>query len=140
MSGSSTTSSLRSQIRSLSALGLTKSQRRTFFEKKATVYEFAISRHSAIAVVQLSGNRLRSGIISVSEFGKGFASLVRFRNSSMAVCQALAVTELELFGAAIINRRLRAMLLRQGFVETVDQVPEELGGGEMEILSKTISI
>lgn len=58
----------------------------------------------------------------------------------MAVGQAFAATELEVFGAAIINHRLKAILLRQGFVEKRDHVPEELGGGEMEILSKIISV
>jgi hypothetical protein len=45
-----------------------------------------------------------------------------------------------LFGAAVINQRLEALLLWHGYKRQVDTVPEVLGGGIMEILTKDVPV
>jgi hypothetical protein len=52
----------------------------------------------------------------------------------------MAAKHLELFGAAVINQRLEAVLLRHGYKRQVDTVPEVLGGGTMEILTKVLPV
>jgi hypothetical protein len=52
----------------------------------------------------------------------------------------MGATEYELFGGAVINQRLERLLIRQGFQRAVDTVPEELGGGTMEIRFKVFAL
>ena len=60
--------------------------------------------------------------------------------AGLALARALNATELELFGGAVINRHLEALLLRQGFARATDAIPEELGGGTMEILTRVFPL
>jgi hypothetical protein len=50
------------------------------------------------------------------------------------------LTELELFGAAIINDQLREILLRHGYQIRTEQCPDELGGGTVEILARVYPV
>jgi hypothetical protein len=50
------------------------------------------------------------------------------------------LTELELFGAAVINAKLAGLLLRQGFERKFDEVPDELGGEQVEILTRVFPV
>ena len=94
-----------------------------------------------LGVIQLASPRLRCGIISVRDAsGGGARQLLHFRNPTLALARVLNATELELFGGAVINRQLEALLRRQGFVLAVDTIPDELGGGTMEILTRVFPV
>lgn len=129
-----------SQVRSLRNLGLNRTQRRDFYRGDLVVFEFPTPSSPAIAAVQILGTRLRSGIISIRDVGGGVADFGRFRRQSLDAAKAFRLTELELFGGAIINPRLEAMLLRHGFCRLTAPIPDALGGGTMEILSRVYPV
>jgi hypothetical protein len=129
-----------SAARILRQMGLERMHRRAFFQGDAVAYNLATSQGSGIGVVQLQQQRVRSGIIAITSIGAGVGELRRFRDRSQALARAIGVPEVELFGAAIINIRLEALLLRQGFAHQIDRVPDVLGGGEMEVLSKVYAL
>jgi hypothetical protein len=129
-----------SQVRILRDLGLDRAQRRKFFLGEAVVYILRSGGGSGIGMVQLVQERLRSGIISISNVGGGLGDLRRYRDRSIALANAVQAREIELFGAAVVNPRLEALLLRQGFRPAIENVPDILGGGTVEILSRVYPV
>ena len=129
-----------SQLRALRDLGLDKAQRRTFLSGEATVYYFPTESAPAIAVLHWTEDCVRSGIIAIQDVGGGLTDLSRFRSKSFAVARAVGASSLELFGGALINKRLEALLLRQGFTRRMDSIPSVLGGGTMEIMTKVLAV
>jgi hypothetical protein len=129
-----------SQLRALRELGLDAPQRRAFLRGEVVLYYSPTRAEPAVAVAQLVGIRLRSGMIAIRDVGGGLGVLARFRTRSHAVARACGASEVELFGAAFINQRLEALLLRQGFARATEPVPEELGGGTMEIVTKLFPV
>lgn len=121
-------------VRSLRGLGLDPSQVETFLRGEAVVYQLPTQGEAGIAMIQLAGIRLRSGIIEINDVGGGVKDFLVFRGRSEVVARALGASELELFGGAVINQKLESLLLRRGFQRGEDTVPEDLGGGTMEIL------
>ena len=124
----------------LNGLGLEPSRFEAFLRFEAVVYQFPTWSEPGIALVQLVGNRLRSGIIEINDLGGGLKDFLGFRDRSERLARALAVNELELFGGAVFNRRLEDLLIRRGFQRSEDAVPDELGGGTMEILFKVFAV
>lgn len=129
-----------SQVRALRDLGLNQAQRSAFFRAESVVFHFPTREEPAIAVAHLAGSRLRCGIISIRDVGGGVRDLGQFRDRCQAVARSFGASELELFGAAVINQRLQALLVRQGFARLTELVPEELGGGTMEVLSRVFPV
>lgn len=129
-----------SQLRALRTLGLDRDQRRVFLSGAMSLYYFSTQSEPAIAIVQLVGSRLRSGIIDIRDVGGGVNDLVRFRTASQQVARAFGAAELELFGGAIINPRLEALLLRQGFCNATAPVPDELGGGTIDVVTRVFPL
>jgi hypothetical protein len=127
-------------VRALDGLGLEPSRFEGFLRGEAVVYQFPTWNEPGIALVQLVGNRLRSGIIEINDLGGGVMDFLGFRDRSERLARALAANELELFGGAVINRRLEDLLIRRGFQRSEDAVPDELGGGTMEILFKVFAV
>ncbi len=130
----------RAQVQALHDLGLSRAQRRTFFQGLVTVYYFPSGSEPAIAVIHLAGDKVRSGIIDIHDVGGGLGDLARFRKRSLAVARAFGAARLELFGGAFINPRLEALLLRQGYAQATEAVPEELGGGTIEIVTRVFPV
>ena len=121
-------------------LGLDPSQVEAFLRGDAVVYQLPTRGEPGIAMIQSTGSRLRSGIIEINDVGGGVKDFLVFRGRSEAVARALGATELELFGGAVINPKLESVLLRRSFRRGEDAVPEELGGGTMEILFKVFAV
>jgi hypothetical protein len=121
-------------------LGLDSAQREQFFAGKYVVYPLATESDPGIAVIELSGSRLSSGIIEINDIGGGLVDFLRFRRLSRAVAVAVGATELELFGGAIINTDLEQLLIRQKFERSVRSIPEELGGDIMEVLTRVFPL
>jgi hypothetical protein len=128
------------QVRALRALGIDRKRRRAFVQGEVVVFDLQTEGEPGIAVIQVVGKRIRSGIISIVDVGGGVSDLTRFRGQALDVARAFAANELEIYGGAIINQRLEALLLRQGFSRAIEAIPEMLGGGMMEIVSKVFPV
>ena len=126
--------------RALEILGLDPFHAQALLRGDAVVYQFPTESEAGIAMIQRVGRRLRSGIIEINDIGGGVKDFLVFRHRSEVIARALAANELELFGGAVINQKLADLLLRQGFQRGEDAVPEELGGGTMEILFKVFDV
>ncbi len=59
------------------------------------VYKLSTEGDPGIAMVQMTGSRLRSGIIEINDPGGGLKDFLFFRTRSRAVAQALNLIELE---------------------------------------------
>jgi hypothetical protein len=127
----------------LSAMGMEGPKVDALLSGTTVVYETA---KGVICIAQLVDRRLRVGIFSINIKDdptaalRGFAS---FRGPARNAAKALGLAEYELFGAAVMNDKVEAMLLRQGFVRTTEPVPESLGLGpatNVEVLSKRFPV
>lgn len=93
-----------------------------------------------IITLQLGENRLTAGILSVhNEAGGGLQAFADFRGQARGLAQQLGVGELELQGQAVVNPRIEALLRRQGFETKTVDVPEDLGGGTVDVFFKVFS-
>ena len=129
-----------SHVRALRGLGLSREQRRVFYNGNVAVYYFPTKTEPAIAILHWIGDRIRSGIVSIHDIGSGFSDLARWRTQSFTVARCLGAKNLELFGAAVVNPRLEALLLKHGYNRQTDTAPEVLGGGTMEIITKVLPV
>ncbi len=93
-----------------------------------------------IAILQLTGTRLRDGVVSVRDPGRGHVAMLPFRSRCQTLASRFGAVELELFGVAVINAKLEQMLLRRGFERRTDDIPDELGGGQAEILTRVFPV
>lgn len=59
-----------------------------------------------------------------------------FETGAQAAGRALGARELEILGIEITNPQLRAALERGGFTPTKMPVPDELGGGTFDAISR----
>jgi hypothetical protein len=124
------------QRSALLALGLRDDQIPMFLSGEAVVYLLKTQGQAGIAIIQKSETRLRSGVVEVNDRGGGPLTFRRFYVRSIEVAQCFELIELELFGAAVMNRQLEEGLQKRGFERRTERCPDELGGGEMEILTR----
>ena len=75
-------------------------------------------------------------IYTIMNVGGGLADFMSFDSQARATAKALGVKEVELLGIEVNNPKLRAVLQRGGFTPTTLEVPDELGGGTFEALSR----
>jgi hypothetical protein len=97
---SEATSPTPEQENALVALGVNKEQISALLSGRAVVYSLPTEGDPGIAIVQIIGSRLRSGVVAIKDPGGGLKTLARFRGRSNSVARLLSLTELELFGAA----------------------------------------
>ncbi len=116
-------------------LGLELSEIEKFSRGESVVYKLRTQSDPGIAMIEFIGDRLRSGIIEINDPGNGLKNFLRFRDRSLDLAIELGASELEIFAAVIINRRLEALLVRRGFRSYEVAVPDDLGGGTMTILA-----
>ena len=114
-------------------LGMDPSQVVGFLRGETVVYPLRTETKPGIAMIERIGERLRSGVIEINDPGNGRKDFMRFRDRSLAIAIELGVSELELFAAAIINRRIEAMLIRRKFRRLDVTIPDDLGGGTMSM-------
>lgn len=94
-----------------------------------------------LGFVQRTGSRLRADIVDVKDLsGFGARACLQFGERIRAVARAIGVVELEIFGVAVINPRIEAMLSRQGFVPGETMIPDAFGGGTVPSLSKLFPV
>ena len=119
-----------------------RAERRAFFSGDWVAYQTpSTGGIPTLAAIRLEGQTLRSGIISIKNLsGTGLQDFIRFRAQSLSVAKAFGASEAQIFGGAFINQELEASLLRVGFRPSTGVVPDALGGGTMEILSRVYPI
>ena len=128
-------------VEALTALGLRTDQFPTFLRGEIVVYAPPTEGQPGVAVLQKTSTRLRSGIVEIADPGGGGArTFLRFRGRSQRIAALFGLAELELFGAAVVNARLEQVLLSRGFVRRTGACPDQLGGGEMEILTRVFPL
>ena len=126
------------QLRLLRAIGLRDDQAAKLAESSEfVVFQFMTEAEPGIGMLQITNLRLRCGVVYIHDEGGGIKSLLRLKQAAADIARAFGLAELEVFGAALINQRLKAVLERRGFATRVEPCPEDLGGGTMEILSRT---
>lgn len=128
------------QAAALGALGLDADQFESFALGLEIVFYFPTQSDPGIALAQWQSERIRCGIFSIDDPGGGLITLMQFRSNAQRLASAFEAEELELFGAALLNDKLRELLIRRSFERKVVGCPEALGGGEMEILSKVFQV
>ena len=127
-------------VQALLDLGLDLSQIERFARGEEVTYCLPTETDPGIAMIDRIGDRLRSGVLEIDDPGGGHRDLTGFRDRSQAVAIALGVSELELFGGAVINERIEQILLRRGFQNVEAAIPDDLGGGKMMILTKVFKV
>ena len=134
----------------LSSLGLTETQQDIFFDRMPVVYSMQTQSELGIGMIRLvDDKRLRHGIIEIEDPGNGIRVFGQFRAKTLDLAKNLGLSEVELFGAAVINPKLKGMLSRRGFERQVEAIPDDLGDelkeelgqdGDMEILTRTFQV
>jgi hypothetical protein len=128
------------QKQALAELGINRKDYRRFLSGTLVAFEFATESSPAIALARKDGIRVSCGILLLNDPGGGVKTLARFRSMSRAVAEAFHATELELFGVAVTNSKVRQMLSRQAFAVRTIPCQDALGGGELEIIARVFPV
>jgi len=124
----------------LGRLGMGQSHLRRFAAGESVAFMLSGAAPGTITVAQLTAEgRLRVGIYTIKNEGDGLGGLgdfMTFEARAQDAAKALGVKELELLGIEITNPKLQATLERGGFNPTTIAVPEELGGGSFNAISR----
>jgi hypothetical protein len=124
-----------------SRLGMGESHLRDLAAGKAVVFSLLDAAEGTLTVAQLTAaGRLRVGIYTINNIGGGLRDFMTFQARTQAAAKALGAKELELLGIEMTNPEFQAVLERGGFVPTTIPVPEELGGGTFNAISRVDSV
>ena len=123
-------------------LGLTEEQMTDFFAHIPVVYSLPTQSDPGIGLIHLiDDSRLRNGSVEINAVGGGLKSFGQFRTRTIALAKEIGISEVELFGASLINEELERLLSRRGFERRVELIPEALGNdGTMETYSKPFAV
>ena len=127
----------------LRGMGVEEPRIAAFFKGDAVAY---LTPEGVISILQIVAGRLRAGIFSINVENDPSAAVrafARFRGPARSLASALGLSEMELFGAAVKNPKVEAMLRRQGFQPSTEPVPETMGLGpstSVEIWSKRFAV
>ncbi|HEY5312130.1 MAG TPA: hypothetical protein VIK18_06405 [Pirellulales bacterium] len=128
------------QQQALESLGVDRKNYGAFLTGILVPFEFPTERSPAIGLACRDGNRIKSRLLLLNDPGGGLKTLSQFRTASRALAKAFDVSELELFGAAVTNPKVRQMLLRNLFAVQTISLQAQLGGGELEIISRVFQV
>jgi hypothetical protein len=112
---------------------------RQFFEGQPVVFN-AKTHASPIAVLRLSDTTLEAAIFQIDAVGEGAEAFSAFRGAARSLARKLDVTHLELGGIAIYNKDVVEALTRHGFTQKTVAVPEALGGGTTEAVTRRFPV
>jgi len=122
-------------------LGFTGAQLRALVEGRPTAFILAGAAEGTTCIAHLLPNgRLRIGIYTMRNVGGGLLDFLTFETAAQVAAREIGATEVELLGVEITNDRLRASLERGGFTPTTIPVPEELGGGTADAISRVYPV
>src|SRR5690242_11453462 len=116
-----------------------------FYRGEVVTAEIATEGNSMTVFFQLKEGRLRAGIFSIKvpQNTRGaFRAFGKFRSTALELGRAVQVPEVELMGAAVHNKEIEGMLLRQGFTRSEEVAPElgGLPGEKVEVFSKRFPV
>lgn len=81
------------------------------------------------------------GILHIENVGgRATRRFGMFRTRARELARAVGANELELFGGAIQNPKIGKMLTRQRFVPGTFTLPDALGSGQIDILSRVYPV
>ncbi|HEV3022112.1 MAG TPA: hypothetical protein VGX76_06580 [Pirellulales bacterium] len=108
--------------------------------RDTVIYLLPTESAPGIGMLEMTETRLRSGIVEINDPGGGLRTLDAFRQRSFKIAKLFRLAELELFGAAVVNRRIARILLGHGFTSASVPCPGELGGDLMDILYRVFDV
>jgi hypothetical protein len=121
-------------------LGVREDQLAALGQGVAVAYYFPTTSAPAIAILQIRGESLLSGIFEITDPGGGVLSFLRFRNASFDLAMVLELSEVEFFGGEVLNDKLAELLRRQGFRPGQVRAPDELGNDLMNVLARVFPV
>jgi hypothetical protein len=122
----------------LSEIGLSSEQLERISSGREVAFDFPVEIPIGVALIQVTPDLLRCGILEINYPGGGLSALLQFRNRSFELARSIGLERVELFGMAVTNSTLRDVLLRKSFVARMVPCPEDLGGGseQVEVLAR----
>jgi hypothetical protein len=124
-------------ILALRRLGLEEGQVQDLAKGKPIAFNLAGAAEGTICVACLpTDDRLQIGIYTIKNVGGGLPDFMTFDARSRSAAIALGVKEVETMGIEVTHLEMRAVLERGGFTPTTFDVPDELGGGTFDALSR----
>lgn len=124
------------QLEALLDLGIERARIADVAAGSAVAYLLNAGTLPIVAILQIQGNRLRSGIVEINDPGNGVIALAAFWRLTRAVAETFGSHEIEVFAVEVINSRLAEVLQRHGFERRIEPCPDELGNESMEILTR----
>src|SRR5688572_30345575 len=97
------------QRAALTDLGVTGDRAAAFLRGEAVAVPLECESSTGIAILQRLTGRLRGGVVEINDPGGGIKTLARFRGRCQVLAARLGLSELELFGVAVINPKLRGL-------------------------------
>jgi hypothetical protein len=128
------------QQTALAEIGVPADRTADFVGGKPIAFTLATESEPGIAAIWHVPPRLSCGIVEIVDPGGGVKTFARFRGQAHRLAALLGAAELEIFGAEVLNERLKAILLRQGYEERTADCPDELGDEKMSILARTSAV
>jgi hypothetical protein len=134
-----------SQVKTLREIGVAKENRRAFFNGQIVDFSFPTKGgDDVVGFLQRTPNgevQLTSQLFSINNTAGGApAAFRKYLRNSTDLAKSLGATKIEIQGGSLINPDLAKALTDRGFTPKTVPVPEALGGGTQEVLSKIIDL
>ncbi|MCK9386194.1 MAG: hypothetical protein M0Q15_16410 [Nevskia sp.] len=131
-----------SQIAALNNLGVPSIDHPIFFSGGIAGFQYpTVGGDNVFGFLQYQNGTLTSQLFSINNTAGGAPAAFRqFINGSNELGRSLGLKSLELQGGSVINRDLANALSSRGFTPKLVPVPDALGGGTQEVLSKVVSV
>ena len=118
------------QRAALDALGIAEDRWQALLRGEATTSLFGGGASPMVIVAQLRPPRLRAGVIEINASGRGMYMLLEFRSACEVLARSFELTELELFGAAVVSNQPRLKLEPGKGAKTLSLKSVALGNGK----------
>ena len=130
------------QIKVLDRLGVLAADHADFLAGEVTAFQYPTEGGPDVyGFLQLQNAALTSQLFSiVNTVGGAGAAFRNFMSSSNELAASFGLQSYEMQGGSVLNRDLATALVSRGFQPKVIAVPESLGGGVQEVLSKQIPV
>ncbi|WP_175851015.1 RHS repeat-associated core domain-containing protein [Burkholderia cepacia] len=130
------------QESALAYLGVSSDAHDAFLNGKVVGFVYPTEGGAAVyGFLQYNNGHLASQLFSINNTtGGGPAAFKKFYSGSMGLAKSLGLDKIELQGGSIINQELYNSLSKNGWAKKVVPVPDELGGGEQEVLYKIYNV
>jgi hypothetical protein len=130
------------QASALTKLGVSQEDQLPFMNGQIVGFQYpTVGGDDVYGFLQYQSGSLTSQLFSINNTAGGAANAFRqFVGGSNGLAASLGLDSVELQGGSVINPELANALLSRGFVPKVVPVPDALGGGAQEVLSKVVPV